>query len=323
MNKLGRSHEMILAVSIPQPTTIFGSSYRGRFAPSPTGPLHLGSLATALGSWLDARAHQGKWLLRIEDVDIPRTLPGATATILHQLSTCGLQWDEGICYQSQRTPYYESALLQLFQAGLVYPCTCSRQAIVSTLAAQGIRPGRHEERIYPRICRPIPIPRALANSEIFNLASPVAWRIALQAEELNQSVGDFVLRRADGLFTYQMAVVVDDAAQNITHIVRGADLASNTARQIYLQNVLGYPTPHYLHLPLVLDQQGEKLSKQTMATAIATDNPQITLQALQIAASHLGLIALPDGLYLTIAEWLLAATQAWREQKIAGSKLVN
>ena len=323
MNKLGRSHEMILAVSIPQPTTIFGSSYRGRFAPSPTGPLHLGSLATALGSWLDARAHQGKWLLRIEDVDIPRTLPGATATILHQLSTCGLQWDEGICYQSQRTPYYESALLQLFQAGLVYPCTCSRQAIVSTLAAQGIRPGRHEERIYPRICRPIPIPHALANSEIFNLASPVAWRIALQAEELNQSVGDFVLRRADGLFTYQMAVVVDDAAQNITHIVRGADLASNTARQIYLQNVLGYPTPHYLHLPLVLDQQGEKLSKQTMATAIATDNPQITLQALQIAASHLGLIALPDGLYLTIAEWLLAATQAWREQKIAGSKLVN
>ena len=323
MNKLGRSHEMILAVSIPQPTTIFGSSYRGRFAPSPTGPLHLGSLATALGSWLDARAHQGKWLLRIEDVDIPRTLPGATATILHQLSTCGLQWDEGICYQSQRTPYYESALLQLFQAGLVYPCTCSRQAIVSTLAAQGIRPGRHEERIYPRICRPIPIPHALANSEIFNLASPVAWRIALQAEELNQSVGDFVLRRADGLFTYQMAVVVDDAAQNITHIVRGADLASNTARQIYLQNVLGYPTPHYLHLPLVLDQQGEKLSKQTMATAIAPDNPQLTLQALQIAASHLGLIALPDGLYLTIAEWLLAATQAWREQKIAGSKLVN
>jgi len=323
MNKLGRSHEMILAVSIPQPTTIFGSSYRGRFAPSPTGPLHLGSLATALGSWLDARAHQGKWLLRIEDVDIPRTLPGATATILHQLSTCGLQWDEGICYQSQRTPYYQSALLQLFQAGLVYPCTCSRQAIVSTLAAQGIRPGRHEERIYPRICRPIPIPHALANSEIFNLASPVAWRIALQAEELNQSVGDFVLRRADGLFTYQMAVVVDDAAQNITHIVRGADLASNTARQIYLQNVLGYPTPHYLHLPLVLDQQGEKLSKQTMATAIATDNPQLTLQALQIAASHLGLIALPDGLYLTIAEWLLAATQAWREQKIAGSKLVN
>ena len=316
MNKLGRSHEMILAVSIPQPTTIFGSSYRGRFAPSPTGPLHLGSLATALGSWLDARAHQGKWLLRIEDVDVPRSLPGATATILHQLNTCGLQWDEEVYYQSQRTPNYESALLQLFQAGLVYPCTCSRQAIVSALAAQGTHPGRHEELIYPRICRPTPIPHALANSEFVNLASPVAWRIALQSEELNQSVGDFVLRRADGFFSYQMAVVVDDAAQNITHIVRGADLASNTARQIYLQSVLGYPTPHYLHLPLVLDQQGDKLSKQTMATAIATDNPQLTLQALQSAASHLGLTSLPNDSHVTIAEWLLAATQAWREQKI-------
>ena len=148
------------------------------------------------------------------------------------------------------------------------------------------------------------------------MASPVAWRIALQSEELNQSVGDFVLRRADGFFSYQLAVVVDDAAQNITHIVRGADLASNTARQIYLQSVLGYPTPHYLHLPLVLDQQGDKLSKQTLATAIATDNPQLTLQALQSAASHLGLSSLPTDAHLTIAEWLLAATQAWREQKI-------
>ena len=316
MNKLGRSHEMILAVSIPQPTTIFGSSYRGRFAPSPTGPLHLGSLATALGSWLDARAHQGKWLLRIEDVDVPRSLPGATATILHQLSACGLQWDEEVIYQSQRTPNYESALLQLFQAGLIYPCTCSRQAIVNALAAQGTYPGRHEELIYPRICRPTPIPHALANSEFVNLAHPVAWRIALQSEELNQSIGDFVLRRADGFFTYQMAVVVDDAAQNITHIVRGADLASNTARQIYLQSVLGYPTPHYLHLPLVLDQRGDKLSKQTMATAIATDNAQLTLQALQLAAGHLGLTSLPNKDHVTIAEWLLAATQAWREQKI-------
>jgi glutamyl-Q tRNA(Asp) synthetase len=316
MNKLGRSHEMILAVSIPQPTTIFGSSYRGRFAPSPTGPLHLGSLATALGSWLDARAHQGKWLLRIEDVDVPRSLPGATATILHQLSACGLQWDEEVIYQSQRTPNYESALLQLFQAGLIYPCTCSRQAIVNALAAQGTYPGRHEELIYPRICRPTPIPHALANSEFVNLAHPVAWRIALQSEELNQSIGDFVLRRADGFFTYQMAVVVDDAAQNITHIVRGADLASNTARQIYLQSALGYPTPHYLHLPLVLDQRGDKLSKQTMATAIATDNAQLTLQALQLAAGHLGLTSLPNKDHVTIAEWLLAATQAWREQKI-------
>ena len=307
---------MILAVSIPQPTTIFGSSYRGRFAPSPTGPLHLGSLATALGSWLDARAHQGKWLLRIEDVDVPRSLPGATATILHQLSTCGLQWDEEVIYQSQRTPNYESALLQLFQAGLIYPCTCSRQAIVNALAAQGTYPGRHEELIYPRICRPTPIPHALANSEFVNLAHPVAWRIALQSEELNQSIGDFVLRRADGFFTYQMAVVVDDAAQNITHIVRGADLASNTARQIYLQSALGYPTPHYLHLPLVLDQRGDKLSKQTMATAIATDNAQLTLQALQLAAGHLGLTSLPNKDHVTIAEWLLAATQAWREQKI-------
>lgn len=316
MNKLGRGHEMILAVSTLQPATFFGSSYRGRFAPSPTGPLHLGSLATALGSWLDARAHQGKWLLRIEDVDGPRSLPRATTTILHQLSACGLQWDEELIYQSQRTSYYETALLQLFQAGLAYTCTCSRQQIMSALAAQGSHSERHEELIYPRICRPTQIPHSLANSEFFNLASPVAWRLALQAEELNQSVGDFVLRRADGFFTYQMAVVVDDAAQNITHIVRGADLASNTARQVYLQGVLGYPTPHYLHLPLVLDQRGEKLSKQTLATAIATENPQLTLQALQAAANHLGLANLSNRHHLTIAEWLHAATHAWREQKI-------
>ncbi len=307
---------MILAVSILQPATIFGSSYRGRFAPSPTGPLHLGSLATGLGSWLDARAHQGKWLLRIEDVDVPRSLPGATETILHQLGACGLQWDEALIYQSQRTPHYETALQQLYQAGLVYPCTCSRQGIVNVLAAQGIHPRRHEELIYPRICRPTHIPHSLANAEFFNLAGPGAWRIALQSKELNQSVGDFVLRRADGFFTYQMAVVVDDASQNITHIVRGADLASNTARQIYLQSVLGYPTPQYRHLPLVLDAQGEKLSKQTLASAIHTENTTLSLQALQQAARHLGLSDLPNDAHCTIAEWLLAATQAWREQKI-------
>ena len=182
MNKMGCSHEMILAVSILQPATIFGSSYRGRFAPSPTGPLHLGSLATALGSWLDARAHQGKWLLRIEDVDVPRSLPGATETILYQLGACGLQWDEDLIYQSQRTPHYETALQQLYQAGLVYPCTCSRQGIVNVLAAQGIHPRRHEELIYPRICRPTHIPHSLANAEFFNLAGPGAWRIALQSK---------------------------------------------------------------------------------------------------------------------------------------------
>ena len=314
---------MILAVSTlknPPPRT---DGYRGRFAPSPTGPLHAGSLVAALGSWLDARKNGGKWLLRIEDLDTPRNAPGADQQILAQLLACGLTWDEEPTYQSKRQALYQKALEQLHELKLIYPCTCSRQTIANTLMSLGIETARNQEIIYPGTCRPSP--HKIDSSEL--LSTPkVAWRFALpenchidfddlalghQVQDLNKEVGDFVLRRSDGVFTYQLAVIVDDALQGITRIVRGKDLLSNTARQIYLQKVLGYATPQYLHLPLVLDEYGEKLSKQTLATQINTQDEQSSLAELRKAAQHLGLRNLPDGKSVTIAEWLLAATQAW------------
>jgi len=300
--------------------------YRGRFAPSPTGPLHAGSLVAALGSWLDARQNQGKWLLRMEDVDTPRCIPGADQEILRQLLACGLCWDEEPTWQSNRQEAYQKALEHLQALRIIYSCTCSRQAIANTLEAQGVIPSRNQEIIYPGTCRP---EKTRLNEAIANPTTDTAWRLALppncsidfedlalgkQHQDLNRAVGDFVLRRRDGFFTYQLAVVVDDAEQGITHIVRGQDLLSNTARQMHLQTVLGYPTPSYLHLPVVLDAQGEKLSKQTLATAIHTENDQQALGELRKAAIHLGLKNLPDGKEISIAEWLLAATQAWNRK---------
>nr|WP_216226174.1 tRNA glutamyl-Q(34) synthetase GluQRS [Polynucleobacter sp. MG-27-Goln-C1] len=304
--------------------------YRGRFAPSPTGPLHAGSLVAALGSWLDARQNQGKWLLRIEDLDIPRCIPGADQEILRQLLACGLTWDEEPTWQSRHQEGYKKALESLNRLQIVYPCTCSRQSIANTLEACGVITPRNQEMVYPGTCRPQDI---LTYKDESVLLDGVAWRLALppelilhfedialgrQSQDLNQEVGDFVLRRRDGIFTYQLAVVVDDAEQGITHIVRGADLLNNTARQIHLQHVLGYATPNYLHLPLVLDAHGEKLSKQTLASAIHTESAQQALQELRKAAGHLGLRDLPDGKDTSIAEWLLAATQAW-DRKITSS----
>jgi glutamyl-Q tRNA(Asp) synthetase len=300
--------------------------YRGRFAPSPTGPLHAGSLVAALGSWLDARQNEGKWLVRIEDLDTPRCLPGADQEILRQLLACGLSWDEEPSWQSELQDRYEKALERLNQLQIIYPCTCSRQSIANTLEAQGVITPRNQEMVYPGICRPQEGQTYPRGNNSFSLS---AWRLALppdltiefedlalgkQSQELNREVGDFVLQRRDGLFTYQLAVVVDDAEQHITHIVRGADLLNNTARQIHLQNVLGYPAPQYLHLPLVLDEHGEKLSKQTLASAIHTGNEQEALQELRQAAKHLGLRGLPDSKATSIAEWLLAATQAWNRK---------
>ena len=314
---------MILAVSTPKNLPSPAGGYRGRFAPSPTGPLHAGSLVAALGSWLDARKNGGKWLLRIEDLDTPRCIPEATQQIQSQLLACGLSWDEEIIYQSQRQEAYQRALERLNGLKCLYSCTCSRQTIANALASLGIETPRNQEIVYPGTCRPA--------SLISNPAEALkdlgkAWRIALpldshikfedlalghQSQHLNTEVGDFVLRRSDGLFTYQLAVVVDDAEQGITHIVRGEDLLSNTARQIYLQKILGYQRPEYLHLPLVLDEHGEKLSKQTLATQINTQDEKHSLMELRKAAKHLGLKNLPDGENVTIAEWLLAATHAW------------
>ena len=315
---------MILAVSKLKNPSSPADGYRGRFAPSPTGPLHAGSLVAALGSWLDARKNGGKWLLRIEDLDTPRCVPGATQQIQSQLLACGLSWDEEIIYQSQRQDAYQRALERLNGLRCLYPCTCSRQTIANALAGAGIQTPRNQEMVYPGTCRPA----TLISNPTETLGDlKKAWRIALpqnchiefqdvalgpQSQHLNTEVGDFVLRRSDGLFTYQLAVVVDDAEQGITHIVRGQDLLSNTARQMYLQEVLGYRRPEYLHLPLVLDEHGEKLSKQTLATQINTQDEKHSLMELRKAAKHLGLKNLPDGENVSIAEWLLAATHAWR-----------
>ncbi len=300
------------------------NQYRGRFAPSPTGPLHAGSLVAALGSWLDARKHGGQWLLRIEDIDTPRCVAGADLQIQSQLLACGLHWDEEPVYQSARQDLYRKALAQLNHLQLIYPCTCSRQTIANTLIQMGVETPRNQEIVYPGTCRPKHL--SMHSSDALD-HSKVAWRIALpkdcliefedlslgaQQQDLTKEVGDFVLRRNDGLFTYQLAVVVDDAIQGITHIVRGEDLLSNTARQIHLQNILGYSKPQYRHLPLVLDQHGEKLSKQTLATEIQTQDSKHALFELRKSGIHLGLRNLPDGETVTIAEWLLAATRAWQ-----------
>ena len=279
---------------------------------------------------MDARKNQGKWLLRIEDLDTPRCIPGADQEIMRQLQSCGLVWDEAPSWQSKHQESYGKALERLNTLKTIYPCSCSRQAIANALEAQGLITPRNQEMVYPGTCRP----REIHFSKDLGKQLPeAAWRLALppnlaikfedlllgeQPQDLNQEVGDFVLRRRDGLFTYQLAVVVDDAEQGITHVVRGQDLLNNTARQIHLQALLEYPTPAYLHLPLVLDEHGEKLSKQTLAQAIHTENEQQSLNELRKAAMHLGLRNLPDGKETSITEWLLAATQAW-DRKITSS----
>jgi glutamyl-Q tRNA(Asp) synthetase len=287
--------------------------------------LHAGSLASALGSWLDARSNQGTWLVRIEDLDVPRCIPGMDQHILAQLQACGLIRDEEVTWQSHQIKAYQNALETLYGLQQIYPCTCSRQQITSALSAQGKLRARNQEQVYPGTCRNGHVWQA----QFPNSSSASAWRLALkpdqricfadaefgpQKQDLNGDVGDFVLRRADGIVAYQLAVVVDDAQQGITHIVRGADLLSNTARQIYLQGVLGYPTPQYRHLPLVLDLHGEKLSKQTQATQINIANDAAVLETLQAAALHLGLNGISHGQGQTIAEWLLRATHAWADR---------
>ena len=297
-----------------RPEGATGSSLRptpcvGRFAPSPTGPLHAGSLVAALASWLDARAQGGRWLVRIEDVDRPRTVAGADRLILEQLAACGLIPDDPPVWQSQRGPLYQAALDRLATLGLAYPCACSRKDIEDALAAQGRPRSRHGERVYPGTCRGGLGGRTPRAWRFRVAAGPVPWsdrRLGSQQQDVEQEVGDFVLRRADGMWAYQLAVVVDDAAQGVTHVVRGEDLADNTARQILLQRALGLPTPVYLHTPLVLGADGEKLSKQNGASALDATQP---LVALNRAARALGLA--PHG--GPVAAALQAWVQQWRD----------
>jgi glutamyl-Q tRNA(Asp) synthetase len=290
-----------------------GSRYIGRFAPSPTGPLHAGSLAAALASWLDARSLGGTWLVRMEDVDEPRCSTAAADEILRQLAVFGLVSDQPPVVQSQRTHLYRAALDRLVAQGNAYACACSRKDIEEALAARGIGKPRHGELVYPGTCRDglhgrtarawrfrLPFDAVNqasagvlpAQAAIKSIAtSKVHWtdrRLGAQQQNVAEEVGDFVLRRADGYFAYQLAVVVDDAAQGITHVVRGADLADNTARQILLQQALGVPTPQYLHTPLVLAADGQKLSKQNGAAALDCSNP---VRVLGQAAAALGLHA--------------------------------
>tara|TARA_R110000824_G_scaffold7892_2_gene35643 strand:- start:11417 stop:12391 length:975 start_codon:yes stop_codon:yes gene_type:complete len=253
------------------------TTYRGRFAPSPTGPLHAGSLIAALASYLDARANRGLWFLRIEDLDPPRESPAALKQILQALEELNLLWDGEIIYQSQRSQAYQEALARLQEQALIFPCTCSRQDI------------QDHGGIYPGFCRERELNEVNAESDTFSLRCKVP-DIAIQFDDLLQGkqsqnlrsdVGDFILKRKDGLFAYQLAVVVDDAFQEITHVVRGIDLIDSTPRQIYLQRLLGYKQPVYAHIPVIINSQGQKLSKQHHANPLPAGKPSLSLyQAL-------------------------------------------
>lgn len=283
--------------------------YRGRFAPSPTGPLHAGSLVAALASWLDARAHGGAWLVRIEDLDPPREAPGAARDILETLAAFGMESDEPVEFQSRRGALYDVAFGRLMHDGRVYGCACSRSEIELAIAAAGVG-----SAVYPGTCRAGPNGRAVRAWRFRVPADAVGFddRVAGRIEQhLEVDVGDFVVRRADGLWAYQLAVVVDDAAQRISDVVRGADLLDNTPRQISLQRALGIATPRYMHVGVVVNQRGEKLSKQTGARALDRNN---AFTELERAGQHLGLPRMGAG---SAAAFLRSATTAWAERWLA------
>lgn len=262
-----RSREM----TRPVKSVTTDRTYRGRFAPSPTGPLHFGSLVAAVGSYLDARHQRGEWLVRIEDIDPPREIAGAADDILRALELFGMAWDGPVLYQSRRMPDYAAALDRLERRGSLYGCACTRREIADS-AIHSTR-----GRIYPGTCRNgIPSGRAPRSLRVPVADVTIKLHDRLQGRlqhALGSETGDFVVRRADQLVAYQLAVVVDDAEQSITHIVRGADLLDSTPRQIHLQQLLGYPTPVYAHLPVAVNTAGDKLGKQTRAREIAAGDP--------------------------------------------------
>lgn len=339
--------------SLPKKLYQPDTTYRGRFAPSPTGPLHFGSLVAAVGSYLDARHHNGIWLVRMEDLDTPRTMPGAADGILRTLEAFGLHSNEPVIYQSRRSAAYEDALQQLKDSGVVYPCGCTRKEIADS-ALHGI-----EGPVYPGTCRngiptgregrawrvrtdilnrhsrasgnPViqnafssnpPDSRLRGNDEIFRPDEITSFEDTLQgsiAQCLESEIGDFVVKRADGLYAYQLAVVVDDAYQNITHVVRGADLLHSTPRQIHLQRLLGLPTPHYLHLPIAVNAAGEKLSKQTLAPAISTDDVVATLISVLDFLRQQPPAELRDGSVEEVLDW---AVKNWQPERLKGCQQI-
>jgi len=287
------------------------SAYRGRFAPSPTGPLHFGSLVAALGSCLEARTRQGEWHLRMEDVDAPRCSAAAADAILRTLEACGFAWDGAVVWQSRGTDPYAAALERLRQAGRVFACACTRKELAdSAIAPDGAA-------IYPGTCRDgLPPGRAARAWRLRVGAAHIGFDDAIQGRidsDLAREAGDFILLRADGLYAYQLAVVVDDADCGITHVVRGADLLASTARQIFLQQCLGLPTPGYAHLPVAVNAAGEKLSKQTRAAAVDAARPA---PALFAALQFLGQRPPPDLAGAAVAELWRWALANWQLQRV-------
>ncbi len=292
--------------------------YRGRFAPSPTGPLHFGSLVAAVGSWAEARTRAGEWLVRMEDLDPPREVPGAAAAILGALEALGLEWDGPVVYQSTRAGAYRAALDLLQQRGVLFPCACTRKEIADSGVA-----ALDGTLVYPGTCRRgLPPGRPARATRVRVEIGATEFEDGLQGrvrQDLARDVGDFVLVRADGWFAYQLAVVVDDAAQAVTDVVRGADLLDSTPRQRFLQQLLGFPTPRYLHLPVAIDARGEKLSKQTLAAPVDGSRPAAALAA---ALRFLGQSP-PAGLERasgrTVLEW---ASAHWDRGRIPARRAI-
>ncbi len=278
--------------------------YRGRFAPSPTGPLHFGSLVAALASYLDARAHEGEWYVRIEDIDPPREVPGSSSAILKALEVYGLTWDGELVWQHNRYDAYREAISQLRQQGVAYPCTCSRKELAEY------------HNIYPGTCRkctddpdtPFAI-RLNCGDDVITFNDDVQGEQQFDMKEL----GDFIIFRKDQLFAYQLAVTVDDAFQGITHIVRGSDLLDSTPRQICLQRHLKVPTPDYAHIPVIINPDGSKLSKQNLAPALPLDNPAPML----LKALHALHIPVDDDMMSSDPETILTyAIRQWSSKKL-------
>lgn len=295
------------------------TAYRGRFAPSPTGPLHFGSLVAALGSYLDARANAGEWLLRIEDVDEPRTVPGAADAILRTLAAFGFEWDGEVLAQSRRLDLYHATLVRLQLDGEVYPCACSRREIADAATQASVDGGV----AYPGTCR-AGLPEGCAAR---------SWRMRVpdcelcfvdrvqgrQSQNLERELGDFVLLRADGQYAYQLAVVLDDAAQGVNSVVRGADLLDSTPRQIWLQQRLGVPTPRYAHLPVATNADGEKLSKQTKAAAVDATRGSAALAEALIFLGH----PVPPELHRApLAEFWCWAISVWSIGKVPAVRAI-
>jgi glutamyl-Q tRNA(Asp) synthetase len=296
-------------------------TYRGRFAPSPTGPLHFGSLLAATGSYLQARHHGGQWLVRIEDLDPPRAIPGSADNILRTLEIFGFEWDESVVYQSQRSALYQQALDTLIDGGYAYACSCSRSELQ---ALNADTPQEGDELRYPGLCRHGPLRPDQPKAWRFRVPSaPIVLDDAAQGRHeflLEHTIGDFVIKRRDGLFAYQLAVVVDDEQQRITDVVRGCDLLSSTPRQIALQQALHYSTPTYMHLPVVIADDGKKLSKSHAAPAVDAEHAATTLVAV---LCHFQQSPPPDLAHGTVADIWSWAIEHWNPAYFAQCPLVS